>query len=190
MLKPSIFILFVCCLLACNTHKRAVSVDTTQATCVAHFAEQVWDSIAKKIPQGMEEAFGFRSFEDIENSSIGEPVKMYYWQEGNMVASNNYRVPILVEGKMVSLLTVSANEDMTSNDFGGSLLAHNIQLISEKYRVNITGILRIHLLRTDFLIFEKDNTSYFIPLTAHTLQDLSQKNILKINDIMTITKSE
>ncbi|MDR0438314.1 MAG: hypothetical protein LBH22_08460 [Bacteroidales bacterium] len=152
------------------------------------FAEQAWDSVAKKIPAGMKEAFGFQNLEEINNSSVGEPIRMYYWQDGEMITSNTYRVPILVEGKMVSLLTVSANENMTSDDFGGSLLARNIQLISDEYRVNVTGILRIHSLQSDFLIFEEGGISYFIPVTPHTLQNLSQKNILKLNDVATLTQ--
>jgi hypothetical protein len=155
---------------------------------ITHFAKHAWDSVAKKIPTGMEESFGFRNWEEIENSSVGNPVKMYYWQDGAMIASNTFRFPILVDEKMVSLLSVFADEGLHIGDFGGSQLARYIQLISDEYEVKATGILRIHSMRTDFLIFEKNSTSYFIPVTPETLQNLSNRTILNIDDILAITQ--
>jgi hypothetical protein len=153
------------------------------------FAEQEWHSVAQKIPIGMEEAFGFKNREEVENSSIGIPIRMFYWENGTMVASNDYRLPIKKKKKMVSLLTVSANEEMNTGDFGGSQLARNIQLISDEYRVNIIGILRVHTLSSDFLIFNEKNTSYFIPVTSQTLQNLSQKTILERHEVATLIQS-
>ena len=160
---------------------------------MVRFAEQAWFSAAQKIPAGMEEAFGFKNLEEIEKSSIGEPIRMYYWQgreDGEIITSNTYRFPILVDGKKVSLLTVSTDGEMTSEDFGGAILARNIQDISDAYQVKITGILRIHIINSDFLVFEEKNISYFIPVVPHTLSNLSQKNVLELNDIVTIVRNQ
>ncbi|MCL2073111.1 MAG: hypothetical protein FWH18_04260 [Marinilabiliaceae bacterium] len=157
---------------------------------IIDFAAQSWDSISKKIPSGMEETFGFNDLEEIKNSSFGMPIRMYYWQNNEMIESYTFRVPIIVNEKMVSLLTVSAENEMTTGDFGASLLAQNIQLISDYYNVTIIGILRVHSITTDFLIFEDINISYFIPVLPSVLQNLSQRNILTIKDISTIIPND
>ena len=186
-----ILVIIVCfSLISCKPKKTTVTQDIVfkqdKNAEIVDFAAKSWDSISQKIPPGMEEAFGFNDLEEIRNSSFGIPIKMYYWQNDNMIESNTYRVPIVVNGKMVSLLTVSADNEMTTGDFGATLLAQNIQLISDSYQVKITGILRVHSITTDFLIFAEMNTSYFIQVTPSVLQNLSQKNVLTITDISTI----
>ena len=106
-----VFLSTLClCLFSCTSQKTMTnSVVARKAEDIARFAEQAWDSVAKKIPVGMEEPFGFKNREEIENSNIGNPIRMFYWENGAMVASNDYRVPILVNGNKASLLTVSAN---------------------------------------------------------------------------------
>jgi hypothetical protein len=190
MIRNIFLLLFYCCLFSCSSQKPVKKpVATHKTTDIVHFAEQAWESTAQKIPTGREQDFGFNTLEEIQNSTVGEPIRMFYWQDETMITSNMYRVPILVDGKMVALLTVSANEDMTSDDFGGAQLARNIQLISDEYQVKITGILRIHPLSIDFLIFDKENTSYFIPATPQTLRNLSQRNILERNEVVTLIRS-
>jgi len=194
-MKPNVLFLFLCfALVSCNSHRQvAKPVATSGADSMVRFAEQAWFSAAQKIPAGMEEAFGFKNLEEIEKSSIGEPIRMYYWQgreDGEIITSNTYRFPILVDGKKVSLLTVSTDGEMTSEDFGGAILARNIQDISDAYQVKITGILRIHIINSDFLVFEEKNISYFIPVVPHTLSNLSQKNVLELNDIVTIVRNQ
>jgi hypothetical protein len=156
---------------------------------IAKFAEQAWESTAQKIPTGREKDFGFNNAEEIQKSTMGEPIRMFYWQNEAVVTSNTYRVPILVDGKMVSLLTVSADGEMSAGDFGGSQLARSIQQISDAYQIKTTGILRIHAMSTDFLIFDEKNVSHFVPITPQTLQNLSQKNILELNEVVTLIRN-
>jgi len=169
-------------LFSCGISKRATT-HTSYSEQVVEFAEQQWDLVYKKIPEGMESQFGFQSHEDMVNAKMGNPIEMYYWGENNIVKSQTYRVPVLVNGKMVSFLTVSAGEEMTTGDFGGSQLAQTIQIIADQYNVEPYGILRIYSITSDFFIFDNHGIFNFISISSHNYNSSEPKNILDIEDI-------
>ena len=185
------FIFCVIFLISC-TSKQIIStlpVHNSNTKRITEFAIQKWDSISKKIPEGMEQEFGFQSQNEMANATMGEPIMMYYWKEGNMVESQIYRVPVLVEGKMVSLLSVSNEQQLNTGDFGASQLARTVQAISEKYKVKVQGILRIHSLFSDYFMFENNGIINFIPISTFHHEKPSQSNILNIEDIKRLTEN-
>ena len=127
------------------------------------FATEQWDYVAKKIPAGKEELYGFQDQNEIAHATMGTPIRMFFWKENNIIESQIYRVPVMVEEKMVSLLTVSSGNEMSVEDFGGSVLIKVIQEISEKNGVKPYGILRVHSISSDFYIInENSNLSYIL----------------------------
>lgn len=171
------FFLCISFLFSCASKHTAMSVSINNGNSkqtseeIMKFATEQLDSIFNKIPKGMESQFGFQSLEDMENATIGNPIGMYYWKENDIIESPIYRVPILVDGKMVSLLTVSTEEQLTVGDFGSNQLAQTVQKIADMYNINPLGILRVYSISSDFLMFKNSEGDFqFIPMSKPTVE--------------------
>ncbi len=89
------------------------------------------------IPQGQEMEYGFNSRSDFDKVEIGEAYEVYFVKraqgEVTLMESNTYRVPLLVNGQAVALLSVVSNEKETKVvDFGAVKLARTLQALSKK----------------------------------------------------------
>ena len=131
----------------------------------------------------MEWQFGFRSADELANATMGIPINMYYWENNNIVKSQTYRVPVLVNGRMVSLLTVLADEKMSAGDFGANRLAHIIQNLVDTHKVYPVGILRIYSITSDFFMFLTGGEIQYIPISANIYDHSRKVEILNLEDI-------
>jgi hypothetical protein len=89
-------------------------------------------SFLNLIPEGREKDYGFESRNDFSKIKIEEPYQTFYIlnKEGKLgvISGNEWRVPISVDGKYISLLTVQMNKGKAEVvDIGGNLLAHKLQ---------------------------------------------------------------
>ncbi len=173
---------------ACVSKKNSYSHQDlrSESEQVSLFAEQNWADIAKKIPQGMENQFGFQSVSEIQKASLGQPIKMYHWGNNTVIDSKVYRVPVMVDQKMVSLLTVEAKDRMVLGDFGGAQLAQKIQSIADQSGVVLHGILRVYSKSSDFLIFQQNNEPVFIPISSYIQYNTDSKGITDSQSRLTL----
>ena len=168
-LKKGYILFLAVFLVSCYDVKRTTK-DITQISDfkkVETFATEQWGNVAQKIPSGQEELYGFQDQNEIAHATMGTPIRMFFWQDNNIIESQTYRVPVMVEGKMVSLLTVSLGEKMSVEDFGGNVLAQAIQEISEKNGVEPYGILRVYSIVSDFYIINENNNLSYIPISQN-----------------------
>ena len=109
------------------------------------------------IPQGQENDYGFKSREDFSKIEIGEPYQVYFVvkrdNKVNFQSSNNWRVPVLVNGKSIALLTVATTDEGAQIvDFGAKGLAKKLQEFEKNYNsANERVLLRNTYLSTDFI---------------------------------------
>lgn len=110
------------------------------------------------IPEGRENEYGFDGRNDFSNIKIEEPYQTFYIRnQGDpftLVAGNEWRVPLSVDGKYKTLLTVRFNENKPEVvDLGGVLLSKKLQEFEHHYPV-VAGrktIIRNTFLGQDFL---------------------------------------
>ena len=110
------------------------------------------------IPQGQEMEYGFNSRSDFDKVEIGEAYEVYFVKraqgEVTLMESNTYRVPLLVNGQAVALLSVVSNEKETKVvDFGAVKLARTLQALSKKAGNAVDKVLiRNTYLSKDYLV--------------------------------------
>ena len=83
------------------------------------------------IPVGSETKYGFKNRSDFQNVKVEKPYQIYYvgYQDNQLsFFSNEWRVPLSINGEYISLLTVKLNNGKPEVvDFGGNKLAQKIQ---------------------------------------------------------------
>lgn len=123
------------------------------------------------IPAGVEKLYGFENREDFLRAQIGAPFRMYSLNTGflNNLKSDlkefiypvdEWRVPVLIDDKMVSLLTVvKENESYKCVDIGGSALASELNQYEIFYDKNsdLRALLRLYQIHCDILIISGKN---------------------------------
>lgn len=158
-------------------------------------------SFLELIPKGREKDYGFESRADFDKVIIEEPYEVYYvtYQNNQMglLAAGEWRVPLSVNGKFVSLLTVRLNDgNMEAVDFGGNLLAEKIQSFETvKSSANRDHVLiRNTFLQRDYLtegfstlglvykenvsaVFNENATVLFYAIGHETAQPLTAKGL-------------
>lgn len=139
------------------------------------------------IPEGREKSYGFESRSDFSKIKIEEPYQTYYLfnKDGKLEVrnGNEWRVPISVDGKYVSLLTVQMNKGKAEVvDFGGNVLAQKLQEFEKLYlnplmqRVMIRNtFLNSDFVPLDFSAFCKKNADAdFIEIDSNSSQSIYQ----------------
>mgnify|MGYP003635716355 CR=1 FL=1 len=110
------------------------------------------------IPQGQENEYGFSKRSDFDKVEIGEPYQVYFVvkKDGaiNFKSTNNWRVPVLVDGKSVALLTViSTKGGAKVVDFGATGLAAKLQEFEAEYTAsNERVLIRNTYLSVDYIV--------------------------------------
>lgn len=110
------------------------------------------------IPQGQESEYGFDSRADFAKVTFGEPYQVYFVVRKagavSFQSTNNWRVPILVDGQSVALLTVIADENESKViDFGAKGLAEKLQAFETEYNAeNERVLLRNTYLAVDYIV--------------------------------------
>jgi len=117
-----------------------------------------------KIPPGMEPSYGFVDRAQLDRASLGAPYELWALDPRRLdgpasevlVASDEWRFPLLCDGEMRSLLTVARKDGRwTAVDFGGAALAEEVGRLERGQTA--TGpllrraLVRLHQLRADVL---------------------------------------
>jgi len=121
-------------------------------------AENQVQSFLNLIPQGQERDYGFNSRQDFQKVTIGEPYQVYYVEKNTentlkFTTVNEWRVPLLVNGVSVALVTVNVvNNQSNIVDFGASVLAKKLQAFEKAFTgKNERILIRNTYLRQDFI---------------------------------------
>lgn len=116
-------------------------------------------SFLNLIPVGREKDYGFDSRNDFSKIKIEEPYKIYYisYKDNRLsfISGNEWRVPISVDGKYSTLLTVQINNNKPEVvDLGGVVLAQKIQEFQKTNPIEANQqhiIIRNTFLKKDFV---------------------------------------
>lgn len=129
-------------------------------------AKENVNSFLNLIPQGQEQEYGFNSREDFKKVTIGESYQVYFVErkngEVNLLATNTFRVPVLVNGKSVALLTVKRNKNGETKivDFGATKLAKELEAFENSFQSkNERVLVRNTFLKQDFIVPQLSNFS-------------------------------
>ncbi|RLD46916.1 MAG: hypothetical protein DRI86_01830 [Bacteroidetes bacterium] len=132
------------------------------------FAERNLQSVLEKIPINDEISFGFNSREEFKQTELGEPLEFIWYSETKDNSNKTWRVPIVVNGEYRALLNVqNIGNEFKVADFGASVLAEDIQkTMNENKGKNVSGVLRLTAITSDFLIVRNAVKEEYLPLTS------------------------
>ncbi len=149
-------------------------------------AQKELPSTLKKIPEGKELAYGFKSRDEFKSAKIGEPFKFNTYRNSQFTEESTFSAPVVVDSEYRALATLASINDTTRIvDFGASVLAQEIQQIQQQNpSYQFKGILRVYKFTSDFAILTKDQNSYYFPLTSAKIY-LSGKGGIKIENYYT-----
>jgi len=145
-----------------------VSMGQNALSDIKIFAERNLQSVLEKIPTNDEISFGFNSREEFKLAEIGNPLEFIWYSEAKDNSNKTWRVPIIVNGEYRALLNVQSNgNEYKIADFGASVLAEDIQkTMNENTEKNISGVLRLTVITSDFLIVKDGDKEEYLPLTS------------------------
>jgi len=132
------------------------------------FAERNLQSVLEKIPINDEVSFGFNNREEFKQAEIGEALEFIWYSETTDNSNKMWRVPVIVNGEYRALLNVQKKDnEYKIADFGASVLAEDIQnVMNENKDKNVSGILRLTAITSDFLIVRSGDKEEYLPLTS------------------------
>jgi hypothetical protein len=160
------------------------------------------------VPQGQERNYGFDSRDDFQKATTGEVYRTIsftneFYQDKEISSSKNYfllqnewRVPVVVEGKNKTLLTVFGKDtSLHVVDLGGAVLASELQSKTIGFDNKEKFILRIYPLKIDFLVFvdngkELSEAQFFPLASAVNLNASLSGKILTEKEVFSFTKNE
>ncbi len=172
-------------------------------------AQNIEDSVVKKvnqnmvfqlskIPAGSEKSYGFDSRNDFAKCIAGKPIRVITLDKENSLSElNEWRIPILKDGKSCILFTARVNSDTIEIvDLGGAQLAKELQPVLNndlKYHF----MLRLFALHVDFVAACSDKTMIeqagFIPLQSAKMflqkkSDGKDKAVFTLSEVKQINK--
>lgn len=148
-----------------------------------------------KIPVNKENSFGFNTRNDFKNCKVGVPIRVITFSDNILVELNEWRVPIVLDGRNKLFFTVQKNSsDFEVVDIGGADLAQEIQSI--KINIPIKYLIRLFNLHIDFVshkLWSNRDEEMIIPLQSakkFLASNLvySEKDILSFRNLLEITK--
>jgi hypothetical protein len=125
----------------------------------------------EKIPPGFEARYGFRNRDEFKRALPGVPLRVYIpfpdsqdAKNGNRsdhpVATDEWRVPVLVDGEFRSLLTVTTVAGvLKAVDLGGAALAREFGEFDKKYSGSQRALFRVGRLKCDFILRKRPESS-------------------------------
>lgn len=164
--------------------------------------------LISQIPAGSESQFGFTNRDEFNHILIGQPLhvvtlNMDFFSSPTLMQgatyiteSNEWRVPLEVDGKSRVLVTVNSKDGAyEASDLGGAGLAQELQTAVKAYGENgHCYLFRVYQLHADFLVTTQDDVlagAKYIPLTSAMMAIPSLKNTAyKTADILNIIKKE
>lgn len=121
-------------------------------------------SYLQKIPAGLEERYGFHNRQEFSRAIPGEPVRIYSVHPDSLrrgigagkeylIAQDQWKVPVLVNGEARALLTVAMVEGKPKVvELGAVGLAQELGAVELQHPSEQKAILRLYQLQCDFLI--------------------------------------
>ena len=149
-----------------------------------------------KIPVNKENSFGFNSRNDFKNCNVGEPIRVITLSNNILVELNEWRVPIVLDGRNKLFFTVQKNNsDFEVVDIGGADLAKEIQEIKTN-TMPVKYLIRLFNLHIDFVshkLLSNIDEEMIIPLqSAKKFLDsnlvYSEKDVLSFRNLLEIIK--
>ena len=98
-------------------------------------AQAALDSFLERVPAGMEQAYGFADRAQIFRAIAGEPYAVLTWDPSGEVfaATSQWRVPVVSDGAMRALLTVTqVSGRLQAVDFGAAGLAGELDRLEKE----------------------------------------------------------
>ena len=127
---------------------------------IVKYVEENYSKTLEQIPLGKETAFGFNNRDMFDRCVTGNPIMLLKINnESEIEKTNEWRVPLLINGKYVILLTVvEFEQNYEIVDIGGKLLAELIDNYNNENE-KIAFMLRDHRKKTDYVSFEYNSLS-------------------------------
>lgn len=163
----------------------------------------------KKIPQGEESYYGFKSRNEFSLVQFGNPYHVYALKNEfytvNKVEDKDYflhteewRVPVKVNGEYRVLLTIAKMKGKwTAVSFGSAMLAKELFDFEQKHPVSQNGILlTVYKPVCDFILFPSDGNTTVLkafPVTSAVAAfGISNKNITEfsLENVLKMIKSK
>lgn len=160
------------------------------------------------IPQGQEKSYGFSSREDFTKALPGEVYRTIsltneFYQDKELSASKNYirvqnewRVPVVVDGRNRTLLTVLGQDTSLSVvDLGGSGLAEELEFRTKGFENKEKFILRVYSLSMDFVVFadygkDLSEAAYFPMMAARITIPALDGTVMTQQEVFRVIKAE
>jgi hypothetical protein len=147
--------------------------DITDDICAV--AEVAIPGFLEKIPLNYESRYGFRNRDDFKIVKPGSPLRLYSINLDTIdntvsrdpVPTNEWRVPLMVNGICCSFLTVSlVDTTLKAVGIGGAPLAKELNEVNKSFPSCKKVLLRVDQLRCDFVIIscksgETDSDQYY-----------------------------
>ena len=132
------------------------------------FAERNLQSVLEKIPNNDEVSFGFNNREEFKQAELGSALEFIWYSETTDNSNKLWRIPVIVNGEYRALLNVQKKDnEYKIADFGASVLAKDIQnVMNENKDKDVSGILRLTAITSDFLIVISVDKEEYLPLTS------------------------
>jgi len=127
---------------------------------IINYVTNNYTQILELIPHGKENLYGFEHREMFRNCKVGNPIKVLrIHNEQEIETTNEWRVPLLINGKYITLLTViEHDQNFNIVDMGGHLLAKLIDNLNSDNE-KISFMLRDYRNKTDYVSFELNSFS-------------------------------
>ena len=180
-MKKIIFVFIFCvygvCLFSQNTKSDIIK-----------YVEENYDKMLEQIPLGQEKLFGFESRDMFNQCEVGNPIRLLKIVNGLEIAiADEWRVPLLINGKYITLLTViELNQNYEIVDIGGKMLAEFIDSYNNENE-KISLLLRDYKKQADYISFEykslSDKNFYKIRPGLRTTNGISLEEIIRLHNI-------
>ena len=146
-MKKLIFILFFC--------KCSFMFSQNIENDIVKYAKENYDKVLELIPSSKENLYGFETRNLFTICEIGNPIRMLkIVDECKVEMTNEWRVPLLIAEKYITLLTIiENNQNYEIVDVGGNKLAGLIDNYNNEGK-KISYLLRDYKMRIDYVSFE------------------------------------
>ena len=145
-------------------------------------AQQSMQSMVGGIPENLLPDYGIKNSNELEKAVIGTPIGMYTITNNEMVFTQTWRVPLLINNQSIALFTVVKNKETgkySTVEFGATTLARELSYNNKKEE--LFGMLRVYEIKKDFKIHSKSKGSYkFAPIPNETKNLYSFKEIINL----------
>jgi len=164
----------------------------------------------KKIPSGAEEQYGFANRSEFLRASLGEPYQVYTIDPDSirdgtplgkqyMIPIDEWRTPIIVDGRYCSFVTVSRVDGRPrAVEIGGAVLAKEVGEFEQRHPKGLKAILRLFQLQCDYIVVispgKKVDDGAFYPLLSARLvfrgQAFEKESNLSLSKLLPIVREK